>query len=80
MTAIPMKTLRVKIHNITDISNMVHEANNVFGDVIVRRGKFSVDGTSLLGVISIVNSDEPVIIEYPEEAKFFEDFLLNFAV
>ena len=59
---------------------MVREASNVFGDVIVRRGKFSVDGTSLLGVISIVNSDEPVIIEYPEEAVEFENFLLNFTV
>ena len=77
---IPMKSRRIKIHNITDISNMVCEANKVFGDVILRHGKFAVDGTSLLGVMSIVNTEEPIIIEYPEEAKDFDEFLSNFTI
>jgi len=80
MTSMPMKTKRIKIHNITDISTMVHEANLICGDVILRRGKFAVDGTSFLGVISIVNSDEPVIIEYPEEAKQFDEFISKFGI
>lgn len=75
-----MKSKRIKIHNITDISNMVHDANALSGDVVLRRGKFAVDGTSLLGVISIVNTEEPVIIEYPEDAKEFDEFISQFAI
>ena len=47
------------------------------GDVIIKRGKFSVDGKSILGIFSI-GLTEGVTIEYPEDAYELDEFLQQF--
>ena len=67
-------TKLIYLNRITDIELFTQEAHKVSGDVIVRRGKFAVDGKSLMGVISI-NPSEGVTVEYPEEETDFDNFL-----
>lgn len=72
-----MKKVCVKINTINDLNAFVQKARFVDGDVIVSRGKFSVDGKSILGVFSI-DVSEGCFVEYPEDAKDFDDFLSPF--
>lgn len=53
----------ITMNNLTDIAEFVHRAMNVEGGVTVSRGKFVVDGSSYLGVISI-NPVEPVTVSW----------------
>ena len=64
----------IYLDKIADISLFVEKAHKVAGDIIVRRGKFAVDGKSLMGIISL-NPSEGVTVEYPEEETDFADFL-----
>lgn len=72
-----MKKKIIKIHLIKDVQELTRQASLVVGDVIVRRGHFSVDCRSLMGLISI-DLTQGATIEYPEEAFAFESFLSNF--
>ena len=71
------KTKFIKMNGITDVTVFVKMASQVDGDVTLYRGKYVVDGTSLLGVFS-VDPSEGVTVEYPENAKAFEEFINNF--
>ena len=72
-----MKQKYIKIININDLSKFVLEASKVEGDVLVYRGKFCVDGKSLMGMmfINIYNGGR---IEYPEDAVEFEKYITQF--
>lgn len=72
-----MKSKYIKITNLKDLSNFVREASKVKGDILVYRGKFCIDGKSLMGMMSIDISDG-CRVDYPEEEKDFEKYLLNF--
>lgn len=72
-----MKQASIKITEINDIYELVRQASFVDGDVICSRGKFHVDCKSILGLFSL-NLTEGFIIEYPEDAINFEDFLRKF--
>lgn len=69
----------IKISGIADLSHFVQAATQVDGDVIVRKGKYVVDGKSLLGMFSI-DPTLGVTVEYPEDAKAFEDYIEIFKV
>jgi len=69
-----MKTKFVKILGIKDMTDFVKAATAIYGDVICRKGKYAVDGKSLLGVMSI-DLSTGVTVEYPEDAEDFEAFL-----
>lgn len=45
--------MKVSISSINDIYKFVELAQNVEGDIVVRKGKFCVDGRSALGVLSL---------------------------
>lgn len=78
-----MKKMRIKIHHIADIAdfvaiaNQVSKANNY--DINVYKGSIVVDGASLISMMSM-DLSAPVEVEYPEQAKNFENFISQFKV
>ncbi len=73
--------MKVSISSINDIYRFVELAQNAEGDVVVRKGKFCVDGRSALGVLSL-NLTSGVTIEFaPTPANQpLIDFLEQFEV
>ena len=74
-----MKTKYIKIESLTDLSQFVIKASEVNGDILIYRGKYCVDGKSLLGLMSINISDK-CKIEYPEDAIEFEKYITQFEI
>ena len=72
-----MKTLFIKVSAIADVSKLCNMASAVDGDVIVRKGKYVIDGKSLMGLFSL-DMSTGVTIEYPEDAIAFEEFVEQF--
>lgn len=72
-----MKTKLIKIIGINDLSDFITKANEVEGDILVQKGKFVVDGKSLLGIMSI-DISSGAKIEYPEDAIEFDKYLERF--
>ena len=71
--------MRIKINSLNDVYDFVKHAQDVEGDIIVSKGKFYVDGKSVLGILSLDMSDG-VNVMYPEEATAFGEFLSKFKV
>jgi len=69
-----LSKVTVLIRDIAEIHNFVHHAQQVEGDVICTRGRFQVDGKSIMGLFSIDTADG-FIVEYPEEAIEFGEYL-----
>jgi hypothetical protein len=58
---------------------IVKQASRIsYGAVIVKRGHRTVDGSSLLGMLSL-DTAGGIKVSYPDDAHDFEDFLLKFA-
>jgi len=55
----------ITLNNLSDINEFCKRALNVPGGVIVSRGKFVVDGSSYMGVLSI-NPVEPVTVSWDQ--------------
>lgn len=72
-----MKSLFVKISGITDVSKLAAAASNVFGDVTVIKGRYAVDGKSIMGLFSL-DMSTGATIEYPEDAKDFEAYIMQY--
>lgn len=69
-----MKTKTIVISHIEELKFFVDKANEVKGDVLVQKGKFFVDGKSLLGVLSI-NPYTGCQVHYPEDAEKFDKYI-----
>lgn len=69
---------RIKITSLNDTLDFIRCANACDGDVIVTRGKWSVDGKSLIGVASLDMSSDGASVEYEDE--LMDDFLTQFEV
>lgn len=74
-----MNTRTIALKTIFDLDTFIKKANAVDGDVLVYRGKFVVDGKSVLGVMSLDLTDG-FIVEYPSDAIEFEQFLSKYEV
>lgn len=72
-----MKTKFIKMSNIKDIVNFVNEASKVKSDINVLKGRYIIDGKSIMGVISI-DVTTGMIVEYPADAIDFENFISQF--
>lgn len=72
-----MKKMYVAIHGIHDIMSFVQAATRVEGDVTCKRGKYVIDGKSTMGIFSI-DVSEGMIVEYPETATEFEEYISQF--
>ena len=67
----------VKITTISDVKDLINYTRAVDGDVLIKKGTYVVDGTSILGVLSL-DMSTPVEIVYPQDALELEGFLNNF--
>ena len=72
-----MKKVFIKIAKIDGVNEFVQHARSVQGDILVSRGKFCVDGKSILGMYSL-NVSQGCNVEYPEDAKEFDEFIQQF--
>jgi hypothetical protein len=72
-----MKNKIIKINNISDIAAFIREASKVDGDVLCTKGRYTVDGKSILGVMSF-DTSTGFKVEYPETAYSFDLYLKNF--
>lgn len=72
-----MASKMVKITTISDVKDLINYTRAVDGDVLIKKGTYVVDGTSILGVLSL-DMSTPVEIVYPQDALELEGFLNNF--
>lgn len=75
MRAYKMK--HIKIYNINDIKEFIRKSTVIDGDVTCSKGKYMVDGKSIMGLMSI-DLSTGVDVEYPEDATEFDKFLERF--
>ena len=74
-----MKKMYVAINTINKATEFVQKASQVDGDVICTKGRYTIDGKSIMGVFSI-DISEGIIVEYPETATDFEEYISQFKV
>ena len=72
-----MASKMVKITTISDVKDLINYTRAVDGDVLIKKGTCVVDGTSILGVLSL-DMSTPVEIVYPQDALELEGFLNKF--
>ena len=72
-----MNKVKIKIEGVYDITRFVEEANKVRPGVNVYKGNIMLDGTSLVGMLSL-DTKNGIDVEYPEDALDFEQFLIQF--
>lgn len=73
-----MKKVKISISGVYDITQFVEHATKVEGPgVNVYKGSLIIDGTSLMGMLSL-DTSRGIEVEYPQEAKDFENFLQQF--
>lgn len=71
------KSKFIKITSVNDVINFVKEASKIEEDVTVLKGRYVIDGKSIMGVMSI-DMSTGMTVEYPAEAKDFENFISQF--
>lgn len=70
-----MKKVKIKNTNLNDISRLVELASKVEGPgVIVHNGRTTIDGSSLMGMLTLDISDG-IEVEYPASAIDFDNFI-----
>lgn len=70
-----MKKVRIKNINFNDIKHFVELAENVEEPgVAVRKGKITIDGSSLMGMLALDTSDG-IEVSYPASATEFDLFI-----
>ena len=71
------KSKFIKMNSVTDVMNFVKEASKIEGDVTVLKGRYIIDGKSIMGVMSI-DMSTGMTVEYPADAIDFENFISQF--
>ena len=74
-----MKEMIISIKGLNDVYKFVSKSQEVEGDITVQRGRYAVDGKSVLGIFSLDMSQDVTVI-YPENAVDFENFIEHFKV
>lgn len=72
-----VKSMFIKINGITDLTTFVKEASQANGDIEVRKGRWCIDASSLMGVMSI-DMSTGVTVVYPSDATKFEAYIEQF--
>lgn len=73
------KQMFIKISGVADVYEFIREVGKVEGDVLISRGKFTVDAKSFLGIFSLDISQQAILI-YPADAVEFENYVKKFQV
>ena len=74
-----MKEIVISIKGLHDVYTFISKAQAVDGDVTVKRGRYAVDGKSVLGIFSLDMSQDVTVI-YPASAVEFDQFCEQFKV
>lgn len=74
-----MKEIIISIKGLQDVYTFISKAQAVDGDVTVRRGRYNVDGKSIMGIFSVDMSQDVTVI-YPTSAVEFDQFCEQFKV
>lgn len=74
-----MKNIKIAMNGINDLTELVKNALKVDSDIMITKGRFTIDAKSIMGVMSI-DMSTGVTVEYPEDAADFENFIKEFAV
>ena len=69
---------QIKVNAISDATKIVQMAANVNGDVIITKGKYSIDAKSIMGIFSI-DLSQGAVIEYPDDAAELDAFMSTLA-
>lgn len=69
---------QIKVNAISDATKIVQMAANVNGDVIITKGKYSIDAKSIMGIFSI-DLSQGAVIEYPDDAVELDAFISTLA-
>lgn len=69
---------QIKVNAISDATKIVQMAANVDGDVIITKGRYSIDAKSIMGIFSI-DLSSGAVIEYPDDAVEFDAFIATLA-
>lgn len=70
---------QIKMSQIKDATDLVQRATMVDGDVTITKGKYSIDAKSVMGIFSL-DLTTGVVIEYPDDATAFDDFIKAFEI
>lgn len=60
--------MRIKLNNFVDVSEFCNAASSIESDVLVRHGKYVVDGKSLMRLYSL-NLSEELTVEVIEKVE-----------
>lgn len=74
-----MMTNYIKIEKYENIKKLVELNTKIEGDVTIKRGKYVIDGKSIMGILSI-DLSKGAYIEYPEDADELTNFLKEFEI
>ena len=74
-----MKKMYIAINTINRAIEFVQKASQVDGDVICTKGRYTIDGKSIMGIFFFFFS-EGIMVEYPETATDFEEYISQFKV
>ena len=74
-----MKKKKIRLISIHDIMLFQKCAECVQGEVIITKGRFTTNGRSLLGLLSL-DVVSGIEVTYPAHAKEFEEFLMTFEI
>ena len=73
-----MKEMIISIKGLQDVYNFISKAQAVDGDVTVKRGRYTIDGKSVLGVFSLdMSQDITVIIQTQCQIFSFASYVGN---
>lgn len=71
-------SIQIKIHGVNDAALFVEKAKELDTDVLVKRGRYCIDGKSILGVLSL-DMSQGVTVEYDEDEVDFGNWLKIFS-
>ena len=69
-----MKKMYVAINTINKATEFVQKASQVDGDVICTKGRYTIDGKSIMGIFSIDISGG-IMVEYAETGSGVEEYI-----
>lgn len=73
-----MKKVKIQISGMYDITQFIEHASKVEEPgVIVYKGSTMIDGSSLMGMLNL-DTTHGIIVEYPQDAQDFDDFVQKF--
>lgn len=59
-----VSTLKISINTISEISKFVETANTINAELDLKSGRYIVDATSILGILSL-DLENPITLVYP---------------